>query len=67
MIDLSKTFQYRTQTDKAVMLWPQTKMLHGKRVYVGMVEGERAYHHWDEDGNPVGTKDMAFKLKESNA
>ena len=59
MIDLSQS--YKTQDGKAVSLISH-KMLHGKKVYVGTVEGVKGYRHWDEDGYVFGDKDKSLNL-----
>ena len=61
MIDVSKT--YKTVSGKDVVLNAKSRLLHGKRIYVGLVAGLSGYRHWTEDGKVFGDKDQQLSLK----
>lgn len=56
-------FDYQTKDGRLVVLLPQTKDVNGKRVWVGLIAGEKSFRHWTEDGKLFGENDKKADLK----
>ena len=64
---LNTSTEYQTQDGRKVSLIG-SKLLAGKRIFVGRVEGEQSYKHWDEDGTVFGdiNKQLSIKYEANN-
>lgn len=64
MIDLSVTDVYQTTGGKTVLFLPQSRDLHGQRIYVALVSGYKGWRHYTPDGRVFGDQDRTLDLKE---
>lgn len=55
-------YLYSTMDERAVIILPQTRVIQGKKVYIGLIAGDSAYKHWTEDGKLFGEKDSKADL-----
>lgn len=49
-------------TDKRRVTLIGVKNLHGKKIYVGTIDGVNAYAHWTDDGRRWGDKDVVSDI-----
>ncbi len=58
------THEYKTVDGRTVIMLPQTRMIKGKKVHVGIIAGEKSYRHWTTDGQLFGEKDQGANLND---
>lgn len=56
------TYEYKTTDGRAVIILPQTRVISGTKVFIGLIAGDSAYKHWTEDGKLFGEKDKKADL-----
>lgn len=62
MIEANK-YEYETTDGRHVTILPQVRVIDKKKVYIGLIAGEKSYRHWNEQGQLFGENEKAANLK----
>lgn len=65
MINVPTNYHYQTTDGRAVLILPKQKTIGDKKIYIGLIEGAQAYHHWTQDGVLFGAVNKDLNLKET--